>query len=123
MKIAKADLVQTDRDLRDEYQDFAELEAAWSSSWRRRHALAPGHASVTDRDAGRGAEHLHRLLRLPHTIVRADALGQLAVDDLSGGAVYSVRRAVGRAGWVRIDGSELIVVHVDGSQVPGGRPA
>ena len=70
VKIAKADLVPTDHNLRDEYQDFAAAGAGVRAvHGRGQHAPAPGHAPAADGDARRQEhEHLHRLPRLPHTV-------------------------------------------------------
>jgi len=64
-------------------------------------------------------EHLHRLPRLPHTICFGQTRKVIWQSTISvGGAIYSVpHELVDERVWVRIDGTELIVVHVDG---PGG---
>jgi hypothetical protein len=65
-------------------------------------------------------EHLHRLPKLPHTM----CFGQTRKVNWQslvsvGGAQYSVPHTlIDERVWVRIDGSELIVVHVDGHQGP-----
>ena len=82
MKIAKADLVPTDHNLRDEYEDFAELEAACEQFMAEVNTrAAPGHAPAADRDAGRGARAPAPAAEVAaHAVLRADAQGQLAVD-------------------------------------------
>ena len=81
----------------------AEAKRAWRAEHgrRTRRAAAPV--------CGPGA----------HGLLRTDAQGQLAVDDLGRrrdllGAVGAGRRAV----WARSDISELVVVHADGSRGP-----
>ena len=69
VKIAKADLVPTDHNLRDEYQDFAQFEAACEQFMAevntRPHRVTrrPPIEMLAEEH-----EHLHRLPRLPHTI-------------------------------------------------------
>ena len=121
VKIAKADLVPTDHNLRDEYQDFAELEAACEQFMAEVNTRTH---RVTRRPPiemlGEEHEHLHRLPRLPHTICFGQTRKVNWQSTISvGGAVYSVpHELVDERVWVRIDGSELIVVHVDGSAGP-----
>ena len=101
VKIAKADLVPTDHNLRDEYEDFAELEAACEQFMARgQHARAPGHAPAADRDARRGARASASAAEVAaHDLFRADAQGQLAVDDLGRRRdLLGPARAGGRAG-------------------------
>ena len=69
VKIAKADLVLTDHNLRDEYENFAQLEAACEQFMAlvntRPHRITrrpPVELLAVEH------EHLHRLPRLPHTI-------------------------------------------------------
>ena len=65
-------------------------------------------------------EHLHRLPRLPHTICFGQTRKVNWQSTISvGGAIYSVpHELVDERVWVRVDGSELIVVHVDGPAGP-----
>ena len=121
VKIAKADLVPTDHNLRDEYEDFAELEAACEQFM----ALVNTRAHrVTRRPPiemlAEEHEHLHRLPRLPHTICFGQTRKVNWQSTISvGGAIYSVpHELVDERVWVRVDGSELIVVHVDGPAGP-----
>lgn len=120
VKIAKADLVPTDHNLRDEYEDFAQLEAACEQFMAEVNTRPH---RVTRRPPiemlGEEHEHLHRLPRLPHTVCFGQTRKVNWQSTISvGGAIYSVpHELVDERVWVRIDGSELIVVHVDG---PGG---
>ena len=121
VRIAKADLVPTDHNLRDEY---AGLRGA-------REGVPAVHGRVNTRPhritrqppvvmLAEEHERLHRLPRLPHTL----CFGQtrkvdLAVDDQVGGALYSVpHELVDERVWARADGEQLIVVHADGHQGP-----
>jgi hypothetical protein len=122
VKIAKADPFPTDHNLRDEYEDFAQLEVACEQSIAevntRPHRITrrpPMEMLAAER------EHLHRLPRLPHTICFGQTRKVNWQSMISvGGAIYSVpHELVDERVWVRIDGAELIVVHVD---APGGRP-
>src|ERR1700757_2392686 len=121
VKIAKADLVPTDHKLRDEYEDFAELEAACEQFMAqvntRPHRVTrrPPIEMLAEEH-----EHLHRLPRLPHTICFGQTRKVNWQSTISvGGAIYSVpHELVDERVWVRVDGSELIVVHVDGPAGP-----
>ena len=119
VKIAKADLVPTDHNLRDEYQDFAQLEAACEQFMAevntRPHRVTrrpPIEMLAAEH------EHLHRLPRLPHTVCFGQTRKVNWQSTISvGGAIYSVpHELVDERVWVRIDGAELIVVHVDGAR-------
>src|SRR5947209_10749062 len=117
VKIAKADLVPTDHNLRDEYENFAHLEAACEQFMAEVNTRAH---RVTRRAPiemlAEEHEHLHRVARLPHTICFGQTRKVNWQSTISvGGAIYSVpHELVDERVWVRIDGSELIVVHVDG---------
>jgi hypothetical protein len=64
-------------------------------------------------------DHLHRPPRLPHTVCFGQTRKVNWQSTISvGGAIYSVPHTlVDERVWARVDGTELIVVHVDG---PGG---
>ena len=121
VKIAKADLVPTDHNLRDEYQDFAELEAACEQFMAevntRPHRVTrrpPIEMLAAEH------EHLHRVPRLAHTICFGQTRKVNWQSTISvGGAIYSVPHAlVDERVWARIDSTELVVVHVDGPAGP-----
>ena len=65
-------------------------------------------------------EHLHRLPRLPHTVCFGQTRKVNWQSMISvGGAQYSVpHELIDERVWARIDGSELVVVHVDGHHGP-----
>jgi transposase len=121
VRIAKADLVPTDHNLREEYLDFAQLEAACAQFMAEINARPH---RVTRRPPlemlAEEHEHLHRLPRLPHTVCFGQTRKVNWQSTISvGGAIYSVpHELVDERVWVRIDGSELIVVHVDGPDGP-----
>jgi transposase len=116
VKIAKADLVPTDHNLRDEYEDWRALE----------HACEEFMADVNTRPhratrqppvilLAQEHEHMHRLPRLPHTLCfgqtrKVDRQATVSVGD----AIYSVPHTlIGERVWVRSDGEQLVVVHID----------
>jgi hypothetical protein len=117
VKIAKADLVPTDHNLRDEYENFAQLEVACEQFMAEVNTR--GHR-ITRRPPlemlAAEHEHLHRLPRMPHTIFFGQTRKVNWQSTISvGGAIYSVpHELVDERVWVRIDGAELIVVHIDG---------
>ena len=121
MKIAKADLVPTDHNLRDEYADWQALEQAcqeFMADVNTRPHRATREAPVVL--LAQEHEHLHRLPRLPHTLCfgqtrKVDRQATVSVGD----AIYSVPHAlIGERVWVRAEGEQLVVVHVDQLQGP-----
>ena len=116
VKVAKADLVPTDHNLREEYEDWQALEAACERFMAEVNTRA--HRVTRQPPVMRLAEeheHLHRVPRLPHTL----CFGQTRkVDRQStvsvGSAIYSVpHELIDERVWVRTDGQQLIIVHVD----------
>lgn len=113
VKIAKADLVPTEANLRGEYESFAQLQAACEAFCAkvndRRHretARVPSEAVLEER------ARLHVLPSAPHTV----ALGQTrqvgADQTVRFGSVrYSTPPGLVDAEvWVRVAGSELVIV-------------
>jgi transposase len=113
VKIAKADLVPAEANLRDQYASFAELEAdceAWcervNGRVHRESAAVPGQRLAAER------EHLHPLPAQPYVL----ALGEerLVNDDQTvrfGSVRYSTPPGhVGQRVWCRVHGSELVIV-------------
>jgi transposase len=117
VKVAKADLVPTDCNLRDEYEDFAALERACEEFMAevntRVHRITrrPPVEMLAEEH-----EHLHRLPRLPHTLCFGQTRRVTWQSTISvGSAIYSVpSELVDERVWARVEGSDLIVVHVDG---------
>jgi transposase len=116
VKIAKADLVPTDHNLRDEYADWQALEQACQEfmadvNTRRHRATREAPVALLEQEH----EHMNRLPRLPHTL----CFGQTRKVDRQatvslGEAIYSVpHQLIGERVWVRADGEQLIVVHID----------
>jgi hypothetical protein len=121
VRVAKADLVPTDHNLRDEYEDFAALERACEQLMAEVNTR-PHRATMQPPVIRLAEEHerLHRLPRLPHTVCFGETRKVNWQSLISvGGALYSVpHELIGERRWARMDGSELIVVHVDGHRVP-----
>ena len=116
VKIAKADIVPTEHNLRDAYADWAALERACQEFMadvntrpHRSTRAAPIELLAQEH------EHMHRLPRLPHTLCfgqtrKVDRQATVSVGD----AIYSVpHELIGERVWVRAEGEQLIVVHVD----------
>jgi len=121
VKIAKADLVPTDHNLREEYADWRALEQAcqeFMADVNTRPHRATRQAPVLL--LGQEHEHLHRLPRVPHTLCfgqtrKVDRQATVSVGD----AIYSVpHELIGERVWVRAEGEQLVVVHVDQVQGP-----
>jgi transposase len=121
VKIAKADLVPTDHNLRAAYEDFAELEAACAAFGERVNARE--HRVTRSAPAvllGEERARLHPLPKVPHTVCfgQTRKVGWQSTISV-GGAIYSVPSAlVDQRVWARVDGSELVVVHADGFDGP-----
>ena len=116
VKIAKADLLPGDHNLRPAYGSFVELEAA-CQQWMAEVNTRP-HRSTQEPPVIRLAsehERLHRLPRVPHTVCFGETRKVSWQSTVSvGGALYSVPHAlVDQRVWARVDGEELIVVHAD----------
>jgi transposase len=117
VRIAKADLVPTDHNLRPEYGSFAEVEAAceqWMSEVNTRK-----HRSTHEPPVIRLAEEhgrLHRVPARPHTVVFGETRKVSWQSTVSvGSALYSVpHELIDQRVWVRAAGDELIVVASDG---------
>jgi len=117
VKIAKADLVPTDHNLRPEYGTFAEVETAceqWMSEVNTRK-----HRSTHEPPVIRLAqehERLHRVPARPHTVVFGETRKVSWQSTVSvGSALYSVpHELIDQRVWVRAAGDELIVVASDG---------
>jgi hypothetical protein len=121
VRVAKADLVPTDHNLRPAYRSFAELEAACQAFMAEVNTRP--HRATLEPPLFRLAEehgHLHRLPRLPHTMCFGETRKVNWQSLISvGGAQYSVpHELVDQRVWARSDGEQLIVVHVDGHLGP-----
>ena len=125
VRVAKADLVPTDHNLREEYEDWQALERAcmeFMSVVNTRPDRATRESPLIL--LGQEHERLHRLPRLPHTLCfgqtrKVDPQSTVSVGD----AVYSVpHELIGERVWVRAEGEQLVVVHVDELRGPRGSP-
>jgi hypothetical protein len=121
VRVAKADLVPTDHNLRPSYESFAELEAACAGfcgrvNAREHRVTRRATAVMLAEERGR----LHPLPAMPHTVCFGQTRKVWWQSTISvGGALYSVPSAlVDERVWVRVDGSELVVVHADSPQGP-----
>jgi transposase len=115
VKIAKADLVPTDHNLRDEYASFAELEDACRAFCDRVNARE--HRVTRRSPALMLAEELPRLHPIPavgHTLCFGETRKVSDQSTISvGSALYSVpSRLVEEKVWARAEGDELVVVHI-----------
>ena len=121
VRVAKADLVPTDHNLREEYQDWQALEVACQqfmadvNTRAHRATHQPPLALL-----GQEHAHLHRVPRVGHTLCfgQTRKVSPQATVSL-GDAVYSVPHELIREQvWVRSDGEQLVVVHIDQIQGP-----
>ena len=114
VRVAKADLVPTDANLRGGYGSWAELvEAceAWMAEINgREHRVtrrAPTEMLAEEQ------QRLHRLPETPYTAVLGETRKVSWSSTISfGGVTYSVPHTLAdETVWVRIDGEEVVVVH------------
>jgi transposase len=121
VRVAKADLVPTEHNLRAEYEDFAALERA-CEQFMAEVNTRPHRATMEPPVIRLAQEHerLHRLPKLPHTMCYGETRKVNWQSLISvGGALYSVpHELIDERVWARSDGDQLIVVHVDGHQGP-----
>jgi transposase len=121
VKIAKADLLPSDLNLRPDYESFAELEET-CQRWMADVNTRP-HRSTQEPPVIRLAsehERLHRLPGIPHTVCFGETRKVSWQSTISvGGALYSVpHQLVDQRVWARVDGEQLIVVSADGIEGP-----
>lgn len=121
VRIAKADLVPTDHNLRAGYASFAELEAACEAFCERVNAREHRvtrrvPAEMLAEEQGR----LHPLPASPHTLCFGETRRVSRQATISiGSALYSVpHELVGERVWARAHEKQLIVVHADGPHGP-----
>jgi len=121
VRIAKADLVPTDHNLRPAYASFAELEAA-CEEWMAHVNTRPHRATQEPPIVRLAVEHerLHRLPRVPHTVCFGETRKVGWQSTISvGGALYSVPHGlIDERVWARADGDQLIVIYVDATDGP-----
>jgi transposase len=121
VRIAKADLVPTDHNLRAAYGSWAELEAACEGFCDRVNAR---DHRVTRRPPvvmlAEERSRLHPLPSLPHTVGfgQTRRVGWQSTISV-GGALYPVPSTlVDERVWARVDGDELVVVHAESAGGP-----
>jgi transposase len=121
VRIARADLVPTDHNLRAAYGSFAELDAECQAFCERVNAR---EHRVTRRPPAvmlaEERERLHPLPAVAHTVCfgQTRRVGRQSTISV-GGAVYSVPSGLmDERVWARVDGSELVVVHADAPDGP-----
>ncbi len=116
VRVAKADLVPTDHNLREEYEDWQALEQACEqlmADVNTRPHRATRQAPVVL--LAQEHEHLHRLPRVGHTLCfgqtrKVDRQATVSIGD----AIYSVpHELIGERVWVRAEAEQLVVVHID----------
>ena len=121
VRIARADLVPTEHNLRGEYADFAQLEAACIELCdrvnTREHRItrrAPAVMLAEER------ARLHPLPQVAHTVCFGQTRKVSWQSTISvGGALYSVPSTlVDERVWARSDGDELVIVHADAPDGP-----
>jgi transposase len=121
VRIARADLVPTEHNLRAAYEDFSELEDACAAFCERvntrEHRItrrAPAVMLAEER------ARLHPLPQVPHTVCFGQTRKVSWQSTISfGGAIYSVPSAlVDERVWARADGDELVIVHADSPDGP-----
>lgn len=114
VKIAKADLVPTTVNLRDQFDSFAELRAA-SEAFMAKVNHRP-HRVTRRKPVDMLAEELARLHPVPADPYVA-ALGETRVVTREsvislGGTRYSVpHQLIDQTVWVRVDGDEVVIAH------------
>jgi hypothetical protein len=121
VRVAQADLVPTDHNLREEYVSFAELEQACRAFTEKVNARVhrvtrQSPAVMLEIERSR----LHRLPATPHLLCFGQSRKVMRDSTVSvGGAIYSVPcRLVEQHVWVRVEGEELVIVFVEPEQGP-----
>ena len=121
VRVAKADLVPTEHNLRPAYADFAQLELACAEFSERvnmrEHRVTRRAPTVM---LAEERERLHPLPAVPHTVCFGQTRKVAWQATISvGGALYSVPSSlVDERVWARVEGSELVVVHADSPEGP-----
>jgi hypothetical protein len=115
VRIAKADLVPTDANLRDDYMSFAELVDACDGFMVEVNGRL--HRATRQAPEAMLVEEQHRLHRLPDVGYTA-VFGQTRKVSWSatisyGGVPYSVPHTLAdQTVWVRVDGDEIVATHI-----------
>lgn len=118
VRIAKADLVPTEHNLRPDYASWSELAEACEAFMAKVNGRE--HRITRRVPAEMLADEQQRLHRIPDVAYTA-AFGETRKVSWSstisyGGVTYSVpHRFVDDVVWVRVDGDEIVAVHVSGA--------
>jgi transposase len=121
VRIAKADLVPIDHNLRNAYGSFAVLEQACAVFCERvntrEHRVTRRAPAVM---LGEERDRLQQLPAIAHTVCFGETRKVSWQSTISvGGALYSVPSTlVDERVWARVDGAELVVVHADSADGP-----
>jgi transposase len=117
VRVAKADLVPTDANLRDHYGSWAELVDACEHFMsevndRPHRATRRPPTEMLEEERAR----LHALPSVPYTAAFGETRRVTWSATISlGGVTYSVPHTLAdQVVWVRVDGDELVAVHVSG---------
>src|SRR4051794_1590864 len=120
-RIAKADLIPPEHNLRASYGSFAELEQACQDfcdrvNLREHRVTRRAPAVMLAEERAR----LHTLPAVAHTVCFGQTRKVSWQSTISvGGALYSVPSSlVDERVWARVDGSELVVVYADSPDGP-----
>ncbi len=125
VRVAKADLVPTEVNLRADYGSWAELveacEAFMAKVNGREHRIT---RRGPDEMLAEEPQRLHRLPDVAYTAAFGETRKVSWSATISyGGVIYSVPHTlVDDQVWVRVDGDEIVAVHVEG-RGGRGRPA
>ncbi|MDQ1423508.1 MAG: hypothetical protein QOD72_1006 [Acidimicrobiaceae bacterium] len=115
VRIAKADLVPTDANLRDEYTTFAELANA-CDTFMDEVNTRPHRSTrrVPVEMLGEEQQRLHRLPDVDYTAVFGETRKVSSTSTISfGSVIYSVPHTlVDETVWVRVDGDEVVATHL-----------
>jgi transposase len=118
VKLAKADLVPTDANLRDDYASWVELVdacEAWMLEVNHRPHRVTRRAPVEM--LAEEQQRLHRLPERPYTTVFGETRKVSWSATISyGGVIYSVPHTLAdETVWVRVDGDRIVVTHCPAS--------
>jgi hypothetical protein len=118
VKLAKADLVPTEYNLRDDYRSFGELETACAALSAELNARV--HSVTRARPVERLAverDELHRIPDAPYTAAFGESrsVSWTATVSFRGGRYSVPDRLAGGQVWVRASAGEVIIVSGEGS--------
>jgi len=115
VRIAKADIVPTSANLRDDYDSWAGLVEACATFMDKVNSRAHRVTRRVPADMlAEEQQRLHRLPQTPFTVVFGQTRSVSWSATISfGGVTYSIPHTLaGDQVWVRVDGDELVATHV-----------